>query len=65
MHCEQNFGKNILKILIGEKDIVKVRRDSQCRGMKQDICVVSYKPLKRWQYAKNSNPNNPLSVDAK
>lgn len=34
MHCEQNFAKNILKIMIGEKDTMKVKRDLQCRGMK-------------------------------
>jgi hypothetical protein len=34
MHCEQNFAKNILKIMIGEKDTMEVRRDLQCRGMK-------------------------------
>lgn len=33
MHCEQNLSKNILKTIIRHKDIVKVRRDLQRRGI--------------------------------
>jgi hypothetical protein len=37
MHHEMNFVKNFLKIVIGEKDTLKVRRDLQHRGMKPHL----------------------------
>jgi len=37
MHCEQNFAKNILKTVTGEKDTMKMRRDLQHKGMKKHL----------------------------
>jgi len=41
MHCEQNFTKNILKIVIGEKDSVKVRCDLQHRGIRLHLWSIT------------------------
>ena len=38
MHCKQNVAKNILKTVTGLKDMVKVRRDMQRRGIWIYIC---------------------------
>jgi len=37
MHCEQNFNKNMLKIVTNAKDSVKMRWDLQCRAIRP-IC---------------------------
>lgn len=41
MHCEQNFRKNILKIVIGEKDSVKVRRNLQDRSIRLHLWLTT------------------------
>jgi hypothetical protein len=41
MHCEQNFTKNILKTVIGEKDNVKVRHDLQHKGIKLHLWLTT------------------------
>jgi hypothetical protein len=51
MHCEQNFAKNILKIVVGEKDTVKVRRGLQCTGMRQYLWL-AINPQKRGKMLK-------------
>jgi len=33
MHCEQNFAKYIFETMIGQKDIMKVKRDLQHMGI--------------------------------
>jgi hypothetical protein len=37
MYCEQNFAKNILKIVTSKKDAMKVKRDLQCKSMRQHL----------------------------
>jgi hypothetical protein len=42
MHCEQNLSKNILKIEIGLKDTMKVRRDLQCKGIGRHLWLTPH-----------------------
>ena len=37
MHCEQNFAKNILKTMTGQKRTVKIRQDLQRRRIKRHL----------------------------
>ncbi len=41
MHCEQNFAKNFLKIIIREEDTVKVWRDLQRKGIKPHLWLTT------------------------
>jgi hypothetical protein len=41
MHYEQNFAKIILKIIIGEKDNVKVRWYLQWSGIKPHLWLIA------------------------
>jgi hypothetical protein len=41
MHCEQNLSNNMLKTITGHKNIMKVRRDLQCRGIKKHLWLTS------------------------
>ncbi len=41
MHCEQNFAKNFLKAIIKENEIVKVRRDLQCKGIRPHLWLIA------------------------
>ena len=41
MHCEQNLLENILKIITRHKDIVKVRRDLQRRGIRKHLWLTN------------------------
>jgi len=55
MHCEQNFTENILKIVIGEKDSVKVKRDLQHRGIKLHLWLTT----NPWRDVKMLKPISP------
>ena len=55
MHCEQNVAKNILKIVTGLKDTVKVRRDLQCKGIRRHLWLTPH-PKKSGRMLKPAAP---------
>ena len=55
MHCEQSFAKNILKTVTGHKDTLKVRRDSQRRGIRSHLWFIPH-PKKNGKMLKPTAP---------
>ncbi len=41
MHCEQNISIFFYKTIIGEKDIMKIWRDLQCRGIRPHLWLIA------------------------
>jgi hypothetical protein len=51
MHCEMNLAKKFLKTITGKKDIVKVRRDLQRRGIRRHLWLTT-NPKRGWKMLK-------------